>query len=761
MLCKCFQYKIAVLVCVLWSLVGAAYGQETCAETSRWTATLENSWTGEVYDYYVADEFFSGADGAALPGYDGDVFKVPHFYFSDTSCSTDEFEIEFKTLSFFVSEDSDLEGFSVIVAMDVIVEPENPFLRGAGEVRRVEIADKVEGGKNGLRANSGWGTSTLGFKFKDGILSFVRDGYVYKRERYPICKIRDLEVYWEYGGGSIVYINYKDITNGTEYYENFSDCRNEQAFPECEPEPVVELTAGFEMPGCEDSTLRFYANSNLLEDFHWIGPNGFRSDEQNPSIEGASYLMNGTYTVWGQLDRCSPPVSFDVVVNISDFYKKDTAMSFEFCSKDSVIVDGKVYKETGHYVDTLVASNGCDSIVSFSIERKYTEHYFNDTICYGESYDFGGVKRFESGFFVETFKGVNSCGCDSIVGVHLTVLPKPEYIEKEVLICQNDSFELNGSYYKGKVLVYDTIRGRFGCDSVIVEVNVDTFPANWEERPDVHFCEGFPVTIDGVVFEEDTTLIDTAVGADGCPLYIKTEVIKDMAVPLPDSFSFAGCKLSEFSLSVTEIEGASYKWTPRIYLSSDTVSNPSVRPYTNVEYKVEIKYGTCREEVPVSVEIFDVPKIVRVEQELGGGHVVVRSGSKPYYFSVDGNSFSRDSSFSDLQAGMYQAVVEDALGCVDTANFFVFIPIIPEDHFTPNGDGVKDLWEIENIEQYDDYVIRIYDRFGKLLVEYDSQYPGWDGTYNGVDMPSTDYWYVIDLEFLDYNLSGHFTLVRK
>jgi gliding motility-associated-like protein len=523
----------------------------------------------------------------------------------------------------------------------------------------------------------------------------------------------------------------------------------------------VELTAGFVMPGCKDSTLRFYANSNLLEDFHWIGPNGFRSDEQNPSIEGASYLMNGTYTVWGQLDRCSPPVSFDMVVNIPDDYKKDTAMSFEFCSKDSVIVDGKVYKETGSYVDTLVASNGCDSIVSFSIERKYTEHYFKDTICYGESYEFGGAERVESGFFVETLKGANSCGCDSVVGVHLTVLPKPEYMEKEVLICQNDSFELNGSYYKGKVLVYDTIRGRFGCDSVIVEVDIDTFPANWEERPAVHFCEGFPVTIGGVAFDEDTTLIDTAVGADGCPLYIKTEVIKDLAVPLPDSFSFAGCKLSEFSLSVTEIDGASYKWTPRIYLSSDTVSNPSVRPYTNVEYKVEIKYGTCREEVPVSVEIFDVPKIVRVEQEQGDGHVVVRKGSKPYYFSFDGNSFSRDSAFSDLQAGMYQAVVEDALGCVDTANFFVFIPIIPEDHFTPNGDGVKDLWEIENIEQYDDYVIRIYDRFGKLLVEYEDQYPGWDGTYNGVDMPSTDYWYVIDLEFMDYDLSGHFTLVRK
>lgn len=760
MLREFVQYKIAILVCVLSSIVGVAYGQGTCAETSRWMAVLENTKTGE-YEYYVADEFFSGTSfGASIPGYDGDNVWIPHFFFSDTSCSTDEFEIEFEILSYYVPGES-ISGSMTIAGMDVDFEPENPFLRNGPKVKRFEVVDEVA--NKGLRANIGWYESVLGFSYKDGILSFKRNGIVYKQEYYPICKIRDLEVYWESGGGTLISIKYKDITNGTEYYEDFSDCRNEQAFPECEPEPVVELTAGFEMPSCNDSTLRFYANSNLLEDFHWIGPNGFSSDEQNPSIGSASSLMNGTYTVWGQLDRCSPPVSFDVEVNILDAYKKDTTMYFEFCSKDSVVVDGKVYKETGSYVDTLVASNGCDSIVSFSIERKYTEHYFKDTICYGESYDFGGAKRVESGFFVETFKGANSCRCDSIVGVHLTVLPKPEYIEKEVLLCQKDSFEINGIFYKDKALVFDTIKGQLGCDSLIVGFNIDTLPNIWEIKPEVHFCEGSQVIIDGVSFEKDTFLVDTAVAENGCPLYIKTNVVMDVPVPLPDSFYFAGCKLSEFSLNVTEIDGASYKWTPRIYLSSDTVFDPSVRPYTDVEYKVEIKQGACRDEVPVSVEIFDLPKIVDVVQvnEEGESVVIVKRGSKPYYFSVDDGPFIRDSIFDDMQAGKHQVRVEDALGCTDTANFFIFIPIIPEDHLTPNGDGIKDFWEIENIEQYDEYVIRIYDRFGKLLVEYEDHYPGWDGTYNGVKMPSTDYWYVIDLEFLDYDLSGHFTLVRE
>jgi gliding motility-associated-like protein len=57
--------------------------------------------------------------------------------------------------------------------------------------------------------------------------------------------------------------------------------------------------------------------------------------------------------------------------------------------------------------------------------------------------------------------------------------------------------------------------------------------------------------------------------------------------------------------------------------------------------------------------------------------------------------------------------------------------------------------------------VKIYDRFGKLLVELDgAESEGWDGTYQGKKMPSTDYWYVITIGELDKLYSGHFTLMR-
>ena len=38
---------------------------------------------------------------------------------------------------------------------------------------------------------------------------------------------------------------------------------------------------------------------------------------------------------------------------------------------------------------------------------------------------------------------------------------------------------------------------------------------------------------------------------------------------------------------------------------------------------------------------------------------------------------------------------------------------------------------------------------------------GWDGTYNGRPLPSTDYWYVINVPEIRQQFTGHFTLIRS
>jgi gliding motility-associated-like protein len=107
--------------------------------------------------------------------------------------------------------------------------------------------------------------------------------------------------------------------------------------------------------------------------------------------------------------------------------------------------------------------------------------------------------------------------------------------------------------------------------------------------------------------------------------------------------------------------------------------------------------------------------------------------------------------------------VKDAVGCKnDTTIVTPTYPIKVPNFFTPDGDADNETFTITNIEKYPDAIIRLYDRFGKLLLEAKgSTYTSWDGKYNGHDMPSTDYWYEIYIHEINKTYTGHFTLIRS
>ncbi|WP_373518854.1 T9SS type B sorting domain-containing protein [Pricia sp.] len=55
--------------------------------------------------------------------------------------------------------------------------------------------------------------------------------------------------------------------------------------------------------------------------------------------------------------------------------------------------------------------------------------------------------------------------------------------------------------------------------------------------------------------------------------------------------------------------------------------------------------------------------------------------------------------------------------------------------------------------------IFIFDRYGNLLGQIESRGLGWDGTYNGKSMPSSDYWFMaIGLNGKEFK--GHLALKR-
>ena len=73
--------------------------------------------------------------------------------------------------------------------------------------------------------------------------------------------------------------------------------------------------------------------------------------------------------------------------------------------------------------------------------------------------------------------------------------------------------------------------------------------------------------------------------------------------------------------------------------------------------------------------------------------------------------------------------------------------------------STNDVWRIKRIQFLDNALINIFDRFGKLIISLNQDAIGWNGTYNGIALPSTDYWFTITLNN-GKTIRGNFSLKR-
>ena len=131
-----------------------------------------------------------------------------------------------------------------------------------------------------------------------------------------------------------------------------------------------------------------------------------------------------------------------------------------------------------------------------------------------------------------------------------------------------------------------------------------------------------------------------------------------------------------------------------------------------------------------------------------------------YVFILDDGEPQISNVFENVTFGLHTIIVRDLNGCMDVSQDVVVIDI-PK-FVTPNSDGVYDTWHIIGIEQLPGTIVHIYNRHGKLLKTLPHTSIGWDGTYNGYNMPSDDYWFSADViqNGNAFNVKGHFALKR-
>ncbi|HYC86744.1 MAG TPA: HYR domain-containing protein [Chryseosolibacter sp.] len=85
---------------------------------------------------------------------------------------------------------------------------------------------------------------------------------------------------------------------------------------------------------------------------------------------------------------------------------------------------------------------------------------------------------------------------------------------------------------------------------------------------------------------------------------------------------------------------------------------------------------------------------------------------------------------------------------------------------TPDGDGTNDLWELGNIEKFQNNKVTIFDRWGTVVYSaagYNNDNIAWHGAYNnGVLVPTGTYFYVITVHFRSQTIEkrGFIEIIR-
>jgi gliding motility-associated-like protein len=99
-------------------------------------------------------------------------------------------------------------------------------------------------------------------------------------------------------------------------------------------------------------------------------------------------------------------------------------------------------------------------------------------------------------------------------------------------------------------------------------------------------------------------------------------------------------------------------------------------------------------------------------------------------------------------SGIYSVRVVNADNCDDEDQVEIvvedFADFKPVDVFTPNGDGINDLWTIEDIDAYRPVVVTVFNRWGDKVFSSNDYRNTWDGKYDGEYLPEGTYYYVVE-----------------
>ena len=221
--------------------------------------------------------------------------------------------------------------------------------------------------------------------------------------------------------------------------------------------------------------------------------------------------------------------------------------------------------------------------------------------------------------------------------------------------------------------------------------------------------------------------------------------------PIPDV-----CEGTLITLPTTSKNGVTGTWSP------------AFDPNNTTTYTFTPNTGQCATNANIEVGIIS-KKVLSISAKITTEtfakspeiKVTLKERKGQYEYQLNNENWQESPIFSGIVGCKKHTIrVRELGGCSRPGMTSITVMDFPK-FFTPNGDGYNDNWTI-NCLKNKITSISIFDRYGKLIKQLSAGDIGWDGTYQGVRLPSSDYWFIIAYkeDGVEKQFKSHFSLKR-
>ena len=239
-------------------------------------------------------------------------------------------------------------------------------------------------------------------------------------------------------GSSSIAVKWNNTSQGYLAVQLFNSCGSNATFYDTVSvftKPTPLLTGDSSL--CPNSSGVSYSAASSGMVYNWkVDTGGTIVSGQNTSsivVDWSSSAgLKSVKLIETNANGCADSVSKAVTILASD----SSSISANICQGASYSFGGGNLSASGIYYDTLIASNGCDSIVILTLNvLSNSSSALSASICQGGTYTFKNNTLSTAGTYLDTM--VSSNGCDSIITLNLSIqaqLNDTVLINKDTLV---------------------------------------------------------------------------------------------------------------------------------------------------------------------------------------------------------------------------------------------------------------------------------------------------------------------------------------